>query len=234
MSGPIIQAESLLGRRLFPCVVRNQKLLHQHRLYATQTNLGNISPSSQPGGKRQAVTPFNDTGAVPWGQLSPAEKVARTAQQSFNFTLIAGGLVATVVVFTLLYTDVFSPSSHISQYNHAVDRVRDSLECQEILGSKSSISALGPATGTSWRRVRPKASVDTDKYGTERMRMRIGVKGDKDEGSIELYMVRRADEGSWGWGHLCLDVRGHERVWLERPGMEKKKEPGTFMGIKWR
>ncbi|KAL9083047.1 MAG: hypothetical protein Q9159_006026 [Coniocarpon cinnabarinum] len=201
--------------------------------YATQTGVGTIRPGEQP--RRRAVTPFNDDGRVPWGQLSPAEKVSRTAQQSFNFTLIAGGVVATVAVFTLLYTDVFSPSSHITQYNHAVNRVRNSKECQEVLGSGQSISALGPATGTSWIRQRPKAQLETDRFGTERMKMRIRVQGDKNDGTIDLYMVRRADEGQWGWGHLCLDARGHERIWLERPGGEaKKKEPGTFFGIRWR
>ena len=219
-----------LQQRLLPGLNSQRKLL---RTYATQTSIGTLRGSEQP--RRKAVTPFNDDGRVPWGQLSPAEKAARTAQQTFNFGLIAGGAALTILVFTLLYTDVFSPSSHISQYNHAVDRVRDDSKCQELLGSRSSISALGPATGTSWIRQRPKAQIDTDKYGTERMRMAIRIKGDKDEGFIELYMLRRADEKQWGWGHLALDVRGHERVWLERAGQtSKKKEPGTIFGIKWR
>ena len=203
------------------------------RNYATQTSIGTIRPSEQP--RRRAVTPFNDDGRVPWGQLSPAEKVARTAQQSFNFTLIACGFAAAVVVVTLLYTDVFSPSSHISQYNYAVDRIKRDQKCQELLGSGRSISALGPPTGTSWIRQRPKAQVETDKFGTERMKMQIKLKGDKGEGILDIYMVRRVDENKWGWGHLFLDVPGQERLWLEKPGGEaKKKEPGTFMGIKWR
>lgn len=203
------------------------------RTFATQVSVGPGRSGDQP--RRRAVTPFNDDGRVPWSQLSPAEKAARTAQQSFNFVFIAGGAVLTILVFTVLYTDVFSPSSHITQYNHAVDRIRDDKKCQDILGSRTSISALGPATGTSWIRQRPKAQIDTDKFGTERMRMRIRVKGDKNEGIIELYMLRRVDESQWGWGHLYLDAKGAERVWLEQGGAAtKKKEPGTIFGIKWR
>ena len=204
-----------------------------HRLYATQIAESTGRSSDQP--RRRAVTPFNDDGRVPWGQLSPAEKISRTAQQSFNFVFITGGAVLTVLVVTVLYTDVFSPSSHITQYNHAVDRVREDRKCQELLGSTKSISALGPATGTSWIRQRPQAQIDTDKYGTERMKMSIRVTGDKkEEGVIGLHMVRRADERQWGWGQLYLDVRGKERVWLERGGEQQKKQPGKFFGIKWR
>lgn len=64
------------------------------RAYATQTSLGTTSAPTGP--KRRAVTPFNDNGRVPWGQLSGAEKVARTTQQSFNFGLIILGGIATV------------------------------------------------------------------------------------------------------------------------------------------
>ena len=70
------------------------------RTYATQTGLGTTA-SPPTGPKRRAVTPFNDNGRVPWGQLSGAEKVARTTQQSFNFGLIILGGIATV--FDTLY-----------------------------------------------------------------------------------------------------------------------------------
>lgn len=63
------------------------------RAYATQTSLG-PSKTEQPRHKR--VTVFNDDGRVNWGQLTTGEKIARTTQQSFNFTLIAGGAIATV------------------------------------------------------------------------------------------------------------------------------------------
>ncbi|TDZ47195.1 Mitochondrial import inner membrane translocase subunit TIM21 [Colletotrichum trifolii] len=70
---------------------RLQPLL-QHRQYATQLGLGGASKA---GSKRKKITPFNDTGAVPWSQLSAGEKAARATQQTFNFGLILAGLVVT-------------------------------------------------------------------------------------------------------------------------------------------
>ena len=64
------------------------------RLYATQTGLGTTSP--QPTRRRKSVTPFNDNGRVPWGELSAGEKVARTTQQSFNFGFMILGAIMTV------------------------------------------------------------------------------------------------------------------------------------------
>ncbi len=65
------------------------------RTYATQTIIGTTSTPSS-GSKRRAVTPFNDNGRVPWGQLSAGEKIGRTTQQSFNFGLMILGALATV------------------------------------------------------------------------------------------------------------------------------------------
>src|SRR4051794_40334212 len=64
------------------------------RLYATQTGLGTTGGSQRP--RRKAVTAFNDDGRVAWGDLTAREKVARTAQQSFNFSFIIIGAVLTV------------------------------------------------------------------------------------------------------------------------------------------
>lgn len=64
------------------------------RLYATQTGLGNSSPTPRP--RRKAVTAFNDDGRVAWGNLSPREKAARTTQQTFNFGFIILGGILTV------------------------------------------------------------------------------------------------------------------------------------------
>jgi import inner membrane translocase subunit TIM21 len=64
------------------------------RLYATQTGLGTTSTAPRP--RRRAVTPFNDDGRVPWGELSAGEKAARTTQQTFNFGFIILGAMLTV------------------------------------------------------------------------------------------------------------------------------------------
>jgi len=181
------------------------------------------------------VTILNDDGRVRWGDLTATEKVARTTQQSFNFTLIAGGAAATVAVFTLLYTDVFSPDSTTAHFNRAVDRVRADEACVAILGDSKQITAYGEQSWNKWRRNRPIASrIETDKMGTERLHMHFNVSGPLNEGVVQLFMVKRQGEGSFNYGHLALDVPGHQRVYLENADVEKKKAtPGKIFGVRW-
>ena len=63
------------------------------RTYAAQPGSASSSTGSP---KRRAVTPFNDNGSVPWGELSGAGKVSRATQQTFNFGLVVVGMVLTV------------------------------------------------------------------------------------------------------------------------------------------
>lgn len=77
------------------------------RCYASSNGLGTTAAPTQ---KRRSVTPFNDTGSVPWSELSSAEKAARATQQSFNFGLIMAGLVLTVCHGQLLAFCLCSPA----------------------------------------------------------------------------------------------------------------------------
>lgn len=207
------------------------------RTYATQTSLGTTSTSSSSGQKHKRVTVFNDDGRVRWGDLTPLEKAARTTQQTFNFTLIAGGAAATLAVFALLYTDVFSPDSTTAHFNHAVDTLRAHPKAVEALGGPGpDIRAYGEASWNKWRRNRPIASrTETDKMGTERLYMHFNVSGSKADGVVQLHMLRRQDESHFHYGSLTLDVPGHEKVWLENAEADKKGKaaPGKFFGVRW-
>ena len=221
---------------------------HKVRQYATQTSLGRITPSDKP--RHKPVTVFNDDGRVSWGELSPMEKVARTTQQSFNLTLVVGGAALTVSrssphctlvtnsakigVALVLYTDVFSSDSSVTHYNEAVDRIRTDPKCIELLGESSQISALGRPTGTNWIRQTPRPYLETDKFGTERMRLRFEIHGPLNRGKVDLYMLRRSDEKHWSYGHLAVDIPGQSRIYLENGNDQgKKKPPGTLFGIRW-
>lgn len=218
------------------------------RQYATQTSLGRTAPSDKP--RHKPVTVFNDDGRVSWGDLSPMEKVARTTQQSFNMTLVVGGAALTVSescqyriltanpvkvgVALVLYTDVFSSDSSVTHYNEAVDRIRSDPKCIELLGESGQISALGRPTGTNWIRQTPRPYLETDKFGTERMRLRFEIHGPLNRGKVDLYMLRRSDEKHWSYGHLTVDIPGQSRIYLENGNDQgKKKPPGTLFGIRW-
>lgn len=204
------------------------------RSYATSTSVGTTTPP--PTSRHRRVTVFNDQGTVPWGDLSPMEKAARTTQQSFNFGLIAAGAVATVAVFTFMYTDVFSSQSSTSHFNRAVDRIRSDPQVVEVLGKGSEIRAFGEPTWNKWRRNRPIASrTETDKMGTERLWMHFNVAGPEAEGVAHLHMIRRQGENTFHYAHLVVDVIGHPRITLEsgKENERKKRTPGTFLGIRW-
>lgn len=201
------------------------------RSYASQTGL-----EATPGPRRRSVTPLNDDGVVPWSELSAAEKAARATQQSFNFGMVVLGLVFTGSVGYFLWTDVFSPDSKISQFNRAVDRIKKDPRCIEVLGDAHKMTAHGNETFNKWRRARPVASSErTDPRGNEHLVMHFHVDGPLRNGIAQLHMVKRRGESEYEYRYLFVDVKGHERIYLENA--ETKPRPGkkqlSLFGVKW-
>ncbi|KAM5348164.1 hypothetical protein ACJ41O_007988 [Fusarium nematophilum] len=202
------------------------------RCYATQQGLG----ATAQGPKRRAVTPFNDNGYVPWSELSAAEKTARATQQSFNFGMILVGLVLTGGVGYFLWTDVFSPDSKISQFNRAVDKIKDDPRCLEVLGDPKKITAHGDETFNKWRRARPVASSEsTDAKGNQHLLMHFYVDGPLNNGVARLHMIRYRGHSDFEYKYLFVDVRGHERIYLEHEESRESKvgKKLNFFGVKW-
>ncbi|KAI9651316.1 mitochondrial import inner membrane translocase subunit tim21 [Ciborinia camelliae] len=226
---PSIRAVSLFS---LPSSVRP---LLAARLYATHTGLGTTNTSSQP--KRKAVTTFNDDGRVPWRDLSGREKVARTTQQTFNLGIVLIGTALTGGVIYLLYTEVFAPEGKINQFNRAADQVKKDPRCIEILGNGKKIRAYGEPTSGKWARAGPIASnITKDHRGVEHLVMHFNVEGPLNHGVVNLHMVRRPSESEFVYKYLFLDVKGHQRIYLENadatngPGKNKSR----FLGITWR
>ncbi|KAF5006383.1 hypothetical protein FDECE_7229 [Fusarium decemcellulare] len=202
------------------------------RCYATHHGLG----TSPQGSKRRAVTPFNDTGYVPWSQLSAAEKAGRATQQSFNFGMILVGLVLTGGVGYFLWTDVFSPDSKISNFNRAVNKIKDDPRCLEVLGDPKKITAHGDETFNKWRRARPVASQEsTDAQGNQHLLMHFYVDGPLNNGIARLHMVRYRGQSDYEYKYLFVDVKGHERIYLEHEETAASKigKKLSFFGVKW-
>ncbi|KAM6521121.1 mitochondrial import inner membrane translocase subunit tim21 [Fusarium solani] len=199
------------------CPSKLQPLLLS-RCYATHKGVG----ATPQGPKRRAVTPFNDTGYVPWSQLSVAEKAGRATQQTVNFGMILIGLVLTGGVTYFMWTEVFSPDSKISNFNRAVDRIKDDPRCLELLGDAKKISAHGDETFNKWRRARPVAYVH-------------GVEGPLNNGVARLHMIRHRGQGDYEYKYFFVDVKGHERVYLEHEETAASKigKKLSFFGVKW-
>lgn len=144
-----------LGRLCGPFAIRRQ--------YATSNTLtGTREPLA-----RKQVTVGNDDGRVPWGQLSPGEKVARTTQQTFNLGVILAGAVGLVrrhlllascnidldqaAVSYYLYIDVFASNSKTRIFNRAVDRFVHFRFGEAILTPSPAQDQSGPScTRSAW------------------------------------------------------------------------------------
>jgi import inner membrane translocase subunit TIM21 len=178
-------------------------------------------------------------GTVSWNKLNIGEKVIRSGQQSFNFLVVIAGAALVIGVSTVLYTEVFSPSSKTVQFNHAVDRIRRSRECIEVLcgsmGNGRDISAYGETTWNRWNRNRPIASrTETDRAGMEHLYMHFHVEGRKATGTVQVHMVRPKGSHEWEYHLLALDVPGRQRILVEskeKAGIDKKG--ARMFGVKW-
>ncbi|GAB7351164.1 hypothetical protein MBLNU459_g1614t2 [Dothideomycetes sp. NU459] len=118
---------------------------------------GSVPHGSSSPPPRRAVTIRNDTGRVPWGELSAREKAARSTQQSVNLAVVIAGVVMTVGVTYIMYTEVFSTESKTAVFNRCVDRVRQDQRCIELLagrGKGSEIQAYGQDSWSRWARNR--------------------------------------------------------------------------------
>ncbi|KAK5998578.1 Mitochondrial import inner membrane translocase subunit TIM21 [Cladobotryum mycophilum] len=192
------------------------------------------SPSA--GSKRRSVTPFNDSGFVPWSELSVAEKAGRATQQTFNFGMVIVGVVLTGTVAYFLWTDVFSPDSKISQFNRAVDKIKKDHRCLELLGDARKISAHGDETFNKWRRARPVSSSErTDPQGNHHIIMHFYVEGPLANGMAQLHMIKWRGYDDYEYKYLFLDVQGHERIYLENADTASRNgtKQLSFFGVKW-
>ena len=191
--------------------------------------------------RRRAVTVVNDTGRVPWQQLSMGEKAARTTQQTFNVGLVVLGILATGGVATVLWLEVFSSDSKTAVFNRAADRVRSDATCRELLAgdgihSKRDIKAFGEPSWSRWARNRTIASrLEKDKTGTEHLHMHFYVEGPQAKGTVNLHMMKPSGSKDFETYMLALDVPGKQRYYLENKAQEKldQRKQGRMFGVRW-
>ncbi|KAH9868840.1 hypothetical protein J1614_007915 [Plenodomus biglobosus] len=223
--------------RIQPCAHRRAQtgratLTTTHHPQATQSS---ATPSSTPPPPppRKSITLTGDTGQVRWSDLSPGEKVVRTTQQSVNLVVVLVGIVATGGIATLLFTDVFSPSSKTAHFNRAVSQIRADPRCQKLLGPSSQISAHGEASWSRWARNRYISSTEEkDKWGTEHMRMRFYVEGPLGQGVVHVHLTKRPSQNEFEYAELAVDVKGHQRVDLVAEDKKERVAPKIF-GARW-
>ncbi|KAK5119602.1 hypothetical protein LTR85_007431 [Meristemomyces frigidus] len=205
--------------------------------HATTSSLPNDSTIS----RRRAVTVANDTGRVPWKQLTLGEKAARTTQQSFNFGLVLLGAGLTATITYVLYLEVFSTDSKTAVFNRAADRVRKDPECLKMLAGeglhhKREIEAHGEPSWSRWARNRTIASRhETDRAGIEHTYLHFYVTGPAATGTVQVHVAKRPDEKEWEYRLLALDVPGKQRYYLENAdaGLLSQRKQGKMFGVRW-
>ena len=208
---------------------------------STKPHLVRPATTDASASRRRAVTVINDTGRVPWKQLTLGEKAARSTQQTFNFGLVLLGAAATVGVFGVLYLEVFSTDSKTAIFNRAADRVRKDPKCLELLAgegihSKREIKAYGEPSWSRWARNRTIASrVEKDRAGVEQLHMNFYVEGPEAKGTVNVHMTRRPGEKEFEYRMLALDVPGRQRYYLENADAKKldQRKQGRMFGVRW-
>jgi import inner membrane translocase subunit TIM21 len=134
-----------------------------------------------------------------------------------------------------LFSDVFSPDSKTAHFNRATTRVRESRECQDVLGDGSQISAHGEASWSRWARNRfISSTLETDKWGTEHMKFRFFVEGPRNQGVVHVHLARRPSQREYEYVTLAVDVKGHQRIYVENADArgDSKVAPKIF-GARW-
>lgn len=226
---------SLLQSGVPPALPITAGAANQQTRHATSSSLPNDATSR----RRRAVTVVNDTGAVPWKDLSLGEKAARTTQQSFNFGLVLLGIGLTGAVATVLWLEVFSSDSKTAYFNRAADRIRADPKCREVLtgesmSHKKDVQAYGEPSWSRWARNRTIASrTETDRAGVEHLHMHFYVEGKAAKGTVNLHMTRRPGE-DFEYQMLALDVPGQQRYYLENASaMKDQRKLGKMFGVNW-
>jgi mitochondrial import inner membrane translocase subunit TIM21 len=140
------------------------------------------------------------------------------------------------VVSYFLYDELFAPDSKTVQFNHAVDRVKASQECRDLLGPSRKMRAFGEPTTSKWARARPLAyTSNVDRSGVEHFRMHFNVEGEKASGVVVVHMTKPPGENRLEYRLLSLSVPGHPTVYLENKDSEGvKAKVGKIMGVQWR
>ncbi|RMD42479.1 hypothetical protein DV735_g2644, partial [Chaetothyriales sp. CBS 134920] len=178
----------------------------------------------------------SDDGRYSWSELSTGEKAVRSTQQTINFLLVVAGVAGTCLVSYFVYDELLAPDSKTVQFNHAVDRIKASPECRELLGPSRQIVAFGEATDSKWARARPLAySTELSRNGTTNFRMHFNVEGPKGRGVVAVHMTKPPDGGRLEYSLLSLTVPGHETVYLEnKEGKGIKAKASKMFGVQWR
>jgi len=139
------------------------------------------------------------------------------------------------VVAYYLYDELFAPDSKTVQFNHAVDRIKASPECRELLGPANKIVAYGEPTSNKWARARPLAHwVEVDRMGTIHFRMHFNVEGPDGKGVVNVHMTKGPNDSSLEYRLLSLNVPGHPVVYLENKDAGAKQKVGKMFGYQWR
>ncbi|KAF8248354.1 mitochondrial import inner membrane translocase, subunit Tim21, partial [Wilcoxina mikolae CBS 423.85] len=171
-----------------------------------------------------------------WAELSGGQKVVRTASTGFNAATILVGMTVTGAILTFVYLEVVAPDSVTNWFNRAHDRVKKDPRCVQLLGG-GTIKAYGEATWNRWARNRPiAASVTTDRYGVEHLRIHFNVEGDLDKGVVNLHLIKRPGQREYEYKYLFLDVAGTTRVYLENADDTQQYGENSkrgFLGVKW-
>ncbi|KAI9750968.1 MAG: hypothetical protein M4579_006228 [Chaenotheca gracillima] len=198
---------------------------------------------------RKQITVASDDGRVRWGDLSVREKAARSTQQSVNFFVVLAGVIGTGAVAYVLYREVFASDSKTSQFNRAFDQALHRLAWKQQKDEGLWRAYMEQVVSSKANRVRKSLSTFTkmisndgdhssnlekDRTGTQHLRMHFNVEGPENKGVVSLHMTKTPSQHEFEYKYLVLDVKGHDRVYLEdAEGSKSNKGKMKMFGVSW-
>lgn len=200
---------------------------HHHHYYSTKTAPPPPPPPQPPQDKN-----------------AKGKKILNRISRAFTFSLstllVVGAAGISVLVVSLILSELFLPSGDTRTFNKAVKLIEKNEQAQKALNFQlgQRLKAYGIVSADKWVRNRPVQSVKTKrKDGKDHLIMKFQV--ESDNGKYGVVSLEQIDNSMWNteFEYISLDVPGFKRIYIIEPPKNQlipKIGGGSgFLGLNW-
>ncbi|KAF6070349.1 TIM21 family protein [Candida albicans] len=180
----------------------------------------------------------------PQDKNAKGKKILNRISRAFTFSLstllVVGAAGISVLVVSLILSELFLPSGDTRTFNKAVKLIEKNEQAQKALNFQSGqrLKAYGIVSADKWVRNRPVQSVKTKrKDGKDHLIMKFQV--ESDNGKYGVVSLEQIDNSMWNteFEYISLDVPGFKRIYIIEPPKNQlipKIGGGSgFLGLNW-
>lgn len=180
----------------------------------------------------------------PQDKNAKGKKILNRINRAFTFSLstllVVGAAGISVLVVSLILSELFLPSGDTRTFNKAVKLIEKNEQAQKALNFQlgQRLKAYGIVSADKWVRNRPVQSVKTKrKDGKDHLIMKFQV--ESDNGKYGVVSLEQIDNSMWNteFEYISLDVPGFKRIYIIEPPKNQlipKIGGGSgFLGLNW-